>query len=100
MDKKEKFKVMFLYLVIGLLIMFSAIELIGKFDVPSELLLIPYTIIILLCASSVFVFLVEILKLFFGEDSSERDENNGSGMHEEKKVKIHNKDNNKWIKLN
>lgn len=95
MDKKEKFKVMFLYLVIGLLIMFSAIELIGKFDVPFELLLIPYTIIILLCASSVFVFLVEVLKLFFGDNSSERDEN--TEINTEKNTMRNNND--KWIKL-
>lgn len=96
MDKKDTFKVMFLYLFAVLMTIFVMYSILNKmFDVPLPLLAFVQIIFIMLGSASVFIFLVDVVSLFEKEDSPEKDEN--TEVNTEKHIMKNEKD--KWIKL-
>ena len=87
MDKKTTAKVMFLYLIVALLINGIVYSLFNEmFDIPSPLLFFVQVIFVLTTSGSIFVFLVNIVALFGGEEAPEKQNQK-------------NKNNDRWIKL-
>lgn len=96
MNKKDTFKVMFLYLFAVLMTIFVMYSILNKmFDVPLPLLAFVQIIFIMLGGASVFIFLVDVVSLFGKEDSPEKDENTETNT--EKHTMKNEKD--KWITL-
>ena len=87
MDKKTTAKVMFLHLIVALLINGIVYSLFNEmFDIPSPLLIFVQVIFVLTTSGSIFVFLVNIVALFWEEETTEK--------QNQKK-----KNNDRWIKL-
>ena len=96
MNKKDAFKVMFLYLFAVLMTIFVMYSILNKmFDVPLPLLAFVQIIFIMTAGGSVFIFLVNVVALFGEDDSPEKDEN--TEVNTEKHTMKN--ENDKWIKL-
>lgn len=94
MDKKEKFKEMFLHLFLVLIIIGLLYAILNEmFEIPIPLLFFVHCIFTLLFTGCIFGFLVNIVSLFGKDDTPQKDEKL------DKKLSTGNRKNDKWIKL-
>lgn len=101
MDKKEKFKEMFLHLFLVLIIIGLLYAILNEmFEIPLPLLFFVHCIFTLLFTGCIFGFIVNIVALFGEEDSPETDKNMESEIKTTKNTtEKRNKSDDKWIKL-